>query len=422
MSSSAPAIEVRGLSKVYQLKHNSPRATSFVEAITMRLRKLRTGTTEEFWALSDASFEVARGEVIGIIGHNGAGKSTLLKILSRIVEPTSGEAFLRGRLGSLLEVGTGFHPDLTGRENIFLNGAMLGMPRSVVQAQFDNIVEFSGIEQFLDTPVKRYSSGMYVRLAFSVAAHLDCEVLIVDEVLAVGDEAFQRKCLGKMNEVVGQGRTVLFVSHNMSAVTALTNRTLVFERGRVVFDGPTEGAVERYLAIGLAEQPAYLASPRPTGATVTRVEITTAQGGRVQPHGSPLEVAIDVHAHGPVTGARILVTLVNRLGRMCAQAWLYDADTPVCRTAGLHQFVCRFPRLRLAPGQYAVRLLFADRLGGKRDLLERVCPFEVVMLGQTREGGWPVNEVAYFEDAQWSTTALNGTHAASATTIDRVQG
>ena len=202
--------------------------------------RFRRQTTEQFWALKDATFEVPQGEVVGIIGHNGAGKSTLLKILSRIVEPTGGEAFLRGRLGSLLEVGTGFHPDLTGRENIFLNGAMLGMPRSLVQRQFDNIVEFSGVEQFLDTPVKRYSSGMYVRLAFSIAAHLDCDVLIVDEVLAVGDEAFQRKCLGKMNEVVGQGRTVLFVSHNMSAVTALTSRSLVFEHGRLVFDGATD--------------------------------------------------------------------------------------------------------------------------------------------------------------------------------------
>jgi lipopolysaccharide transport system ATP-binding protein len=246
MSSNVTAVDVRGLSKKYQIRHNVPKATNVVEALAGGWRRLRRSTVEPFWALRDVSFTVAQGEVISIIGNNGAGKSTLLKILSRIVEPTSGEAYVRGRLGSLLEVGTGFHPDLTGRENIFLNGSMLGMSRAVVQRQFDNIVEFSGVEQFLDTPVKRYSSGMYVRLAFSVAAHLDCDVLIVDEVLAVGDDAFQRKCLGKINDVVGEGRTVLFVSHNMSAVTMLTNRAIVMERGRVAFDGATTAAVERY--------------------------------------------------------------------------------------------------------------------------------------------------------------------------------
>ena len=401
MSSSIPAVDVRGLSKVYRLRHNARKATSFVEALS---RTLRFGgqTSEAFWALKDATFQVAQGEVIGIIGHNGAGKSTLLKILSRIVEPTGGEAFLRGRLGSLLEVGTGFHPDLTGRENIFLNGAMLGMPRSLVQRQFDNIVEFSGVEQFLDTPVKRYSSGMYVRLAFSVAAHLDCDVLIVDEVLAVGDEAFQRKCLGKMNEVVGQGRTVLFVSHNMSAITALTNRAIVLEHGRIVFDGSTDGAIERYLGEGASEEQGFVAKARAAEPAVTRVDIRTSQGGRVQAHGSPFEVTLEITTPREVTGTRLHVTLVNRLGRLCSQAWIYDTDVPICRSAGVHRFVCRFPHLRLAPGQYTLRILFVEGFAGVRDLLERLCPFEVVMLGQTREGGWPVNDIAYFEDAAWS--------------------
>jgi|KBSMisStandDraft_5_1062788.scaffolds.fasta_scaffold64811_2 lipopolysaccharide transport system ATP-binding protein len=405
MSSSPLAVDVRGLSKVYRIKHNARRATSAVEALSRALR-FRRQTTEQFWALKDATFQVQQGEVVGIIGHNGAGKSTVLKILSRIVEPTGGEAFLRGRLGSLLEVGTGFHPDLTGRENIFLNGAMLGMPRSLVQRQFDNIVEFSGVEQFLDTPVKRYSSGMYVRLAFSIAAHLDCDVLIVDEVLAVGDEAFQRKCLGKMNDVVGQGRTVLFVSHNMSAVTSLTTRSLVFEHGRVVFDGPTGEAIERYLGQEIAEQRGYVGSPRANAPAVTRVDVKTSQGGQIQPHREPLDVVVEVTTPRPVVAARLLITLVNRLGRYCAQSWVYDSDTPFCRSAGRHRLVCRFPELRLAPGQYAVRVAFAEGLGGLHDLLERVCPFEVVMLGPTRPGGWPVNEVAYFDDAEWSVTAV----------------
>lgn len=201
---------------------------------------------EDYWALQDVSFDISQGEVVGIIGRNGAGKSTLLKILSRITEPTSGRIGMRGRVGSLLEVGTGFHPDLTGRENVFLNGSMLGMRRREIQQRFDEIVAFAEIEKFLDTPVKRYSSGMYVRLGFAVAAHLEPQILIVDEVLAVGDAAFQRKCLGKMSEVAAGGRTVLFVSHNMSAVQRLCSSCLVIERGTVGFQGDTQTALALY--------------------------------------------------------------------------------------------------------------------------------------------------------------------------------
>lgn len=219
----------------------------------------------DFWALKDVSFAVKRGEVVGVIGRNGAGKSTLLKILSRITEPTEGRIELRGRVGSLLEVGTGFHPELTGRENIYLNGAILGMKRAEIRGKFDEIVAFSEIEKFLDTPVKHYSSGMYMRLAFSVAAHLEPEILLVDEVLAVGDAEFQKKCLGKMSEVAHQGRTVLFVSHNMPAVSTLCNRGILLDRGGIRFDGPAGEAVEQYLgaaanqaspAAGLAFAPA----------------------------------------------------------------------------------------------------------------------------------------------------------------------
>ena len=202
---------------------------------------------EEFWALKDLSFEIARGEVVGVIGSNGAGKSTLLKVLSRITEPSEGRVEIKGRVASLLEVGTGFHPELTGRENIFLNGAILGMGHSETRRKFDEIVAFAEVEKFLDTPVKRYSSGMYVRLAFAVAAHLEPEVLIVDEVLAVGDAEFQKKCLGKMSEVAGQGRTVLFVSHNMAAVRDLCRTGIVLQRGRAVFRGPCDEAVATYL-------------------------------------------------------------------------------------------------------------------------------------------------------------------------------
>ncbi|MFZ3136825.1 MAG: ABC transporter ATP-binding protein [Thermodesulfovibrionales bacterium] len=206
-----------------------------------------SSTTEEFWALKDINFEVKRGERVGIIGRNGAGKTTLLKLLSRITEPTTGRITLKGRVASLLEVGTGFHPELTGRENIFLNGAILGMSKAEIKKKFDEIVDFAEIEKFLDTPVKRYSSGMYVRLAFAVAAHLEPEILIVDEVLAVGDAQFQKKCLGKMGEVSKEGRTILFVSHNMSAIQSLCERSLILNKGCLSIDGPTDLAVQHYL-------------------------------------------------------------------------------------------------------------------------------------------------------------------------------
>jgi lipopolysaccharide transport system ATP-binding protein len=244
---SQPAIEVTGLSKRYLLEHESRHDTlrdTLHHGVRHAWRRLRGGKAaarEEFWALRDVSFRVEPGEVLGIVGRNGAGKSTLLKILSRITEPTAGRVTLRGRVASLLEVGTGFHPDLSGRENIYLNGAILGMRRSEIRRKFDQIVAFAEVDRFLDTPVKRYSSGMYVRLAFAVAAHLEPEILIIDEVLAVGDAAFQKKCLGKMEEVArGQGRTILFVSHNEASVRRLCSSALLLHHGGVQARGPTE--------------------------------------------------------------------------------------------------------------------------------------------------------------------------------------
>jgi lipopolysaccharide transport system ATP-binding protein len=242
------AIEVRGLSKIYRLAHNATKNATFRDVLMERLRNpFKRPTYEDFWALRDVSFDVPQGEVVGVIGRNGAGKSTLLKILSRVVEPTAGVIDLYGRVGSLLEVGTGFHPELTGRENIYLNGSMLGMRRKEITRQFDAIVDFAEVEKFLDTPVKRYSSGMYVRLAFAVAAHLDPEILIVDEVLAVGDIEFQKKCLGKMNEVARSGRTVLFVSHNMSAVESLCTSAMMMRQGEIIARGDVSSIVASYL-------------------------------------------------------------------------------------------------------------------------------------------------------------------------------
>jgi len=256
------ALSVQGLAKRYRIgaapvKYRTLRdaVAGAVGAPLARLRAaLRGGSTilsdDEVWALDGVSFEVGRGEVVGVVGRNGAGKTTLLKLLSRITEPTRGRAEIHGRVASLLEVGTGFHPELTGRENIFLNGAILGMRRAEIDARFDEIVAFAEVERFIDTQVKHYSSGMYLRLAFAVAAHLEPEILLVDEVLAVGDASFQRKCLGKMSDVAHSGRTVLFVSHNMEAVQRLCPRTVWLDAGRVVADGDTGDVVSDYLATG----------------------------------------------------------------------------------------------------------------------------------------------------------------------------
>ncbi len=250
-----PAVKVENLSKQYSLGAREAGYATLRETLVTSLRaplgRLRrkepAGGDETFWALRDLNLEIFSGERLGIVGHNGAGKSTLLKILSRITEPTTGRVQLFGRVGSLLEVGTGFHPELTGRENISLNGAMLGMKREEIARKFDEIVAFAEIERFLDTPVKRYSSGMYTRLAFAVAAHLEPEILIVDEVLAVGDAAFQKKCLGKMNEVASTGRTVIFVSHNMTAIRSLCNRAVWLDKGSIVQEGTTETVATNYL-------------------------------------------------------------------------------------------------------------------------------------------------------------------------------
>src|SRR2546429_2070053 len=257
-------ISVRNLGKAYRIGMTNPKHTNFRETFMemcktpfKRIRRYNEDFSNDepdtYWALKDVSFDVHQGEVLGVIGRNGAGKSTLLKVLSRITEPSEGEARIKGRVSSLLEVGTGFHPELTGRENIFLNGAILGMKHVEIKAKFDEIVAFSEVEKFLDTPVKRYSSGMYVRLAFAVAAHLEPEVLIVDEVLAVGDAAFQKKCLGKMGDVVKHGRTVLFVSHNMDAVAGLCSHVLLVEKGRASERMSPEDGGKAYLALTNAD-------------------------------------------------------------------------------------------------------------------------------------------------------------------------
>ncbi|HSN27774.1 MAG TPA: polysaccharide ABC transporter ATP-binding protein [Kofleriaceae bacterium] len=283
------AITVEGIGKRYSL---GPRAQyrTFRESITDAARRLvrfgkRTESREDLWALRDVSFSVKPGELVGIIGRNGAGKSTLLKVLARITEPSVGQARIEGRLGSLLEVGTGFHPELTGRENIYLSGAILGMRRAEIDRRFDEIVAFAEVDRFVDTPVKHYSSGMYLRLAFAVAAHLEPEILLVDEVLAVGDARFQRKCLDKMQGVGESGRTVLFVSHNMPAITRLCPRTILLDAGTVLRDGPSHAVVGAYLSSGLGTKAARAwdeADKAPGNEIVRLRSVTVRQGGEVR--------------------------------------------------------------------------------------------------------------------------------------------
>ncbi len=402
------AIKVESLSKEYMIHGRAGQADTLREKAASYFRPSALGRhtgkprRERFWALRDVSFEVAPGEVVGIIGRNGAGKSTLLKILSRITLPTSGKAELWGRASSLLEVGTGFHPELSGRENIFLNGALLGMGRREIENKFDEIVAFSEVERFIDTPVKRYSSGMYVRLAFAVAAHLEPEILIVDEVLAVGDAEFQRKCLGKLTEARDEGRTVLFVSHNMQAVSTLTGRCIVLSEGRAVFQGATEDAIRRYLEGAEGGGHVFVADPFPDAPRITRVALKTSEPNNVQVNGMPMEVHIEVTAPAVLENAAVAFQVFNPLQQAYMNLWLYDSERPLCRDPGVFHLVCRIPKLRLFMGHYTLTVHFSERLGRRHSLkIENICPFEVVMYGRHRDFAWSPNSCTYLEDCEW---------------------
>jgi lipopolysaccharide transport system ATP-binding protein len=320
---------------------------------------------ETIWALRDISFELHRGQVLGVIGRNGAGKSTLLKLLSRVTDPTEGYAEIYGRVGSLLEVGTGFHPELTGRENIYLNGAILGMKRGEIQQKFDEIVDFAEVSKFIDTPVKRYSSGMYLRLAFAVAAHLEPEILVVDEVLAVGDIEFQRKCLGKMSEVAGAGRTVLFVSHNMSAIARLTKDTLVLDDGRIVYSAPTADAIDFYMTANLTQSGERIWNE---GTTLSRDGIfhpralrvidnlgrISNQVGSTQPFDFEFEYQIDED----ITGLRVGIYLATSKGEPVFTSFDTDSNEayeqyPV-RPSGIHRSRCTIPANFLNEGRFVL--------------------------------------------------------------------
>ncbi len=364
-----PIIEIKNLSKRYQINRERGGYVALRDVITQvaahPLTMLRSkaksiigkNTKEPFFALKDINLSVGKGEVVGIIGKNGAGKSTLLKILTGITPPTEGEARLRGKVASLLEVGTGFHPELTGRENIYLNGAILGMTRKEIAKKFDQIVEFSGIGKFLDTPVKRYSSGMYVRLAFSVAAHLEPDILLVDEVLAVGDAEFQKKCLGKMDEVTKQaGRTIIFVSHNMDAVSRLCKTTLLLDQGKVVAYGDTDEVIERYLSGGFRDD-AGLTLPQ-TDGEVTMRDFSILQHGKEAQSidgGSPFQIRLDFSIAQKLKSFRAGIFLSTRAGTLISRSFVQDYAPALEEIApGNYRTILTVPAKLLMAGDYEV--------------------------------------------------------------------
>jgi lipopolysaccharide transport system ATP-binding protein len=387
---SQPIIAVRSVSKAYRL--GAIGATSLKEEVTRLWGRARgrgpnggTSESKEFWALRDVSFDVQPGEVVGIIGKNGAGKSTLLKILSRITQQTSGEITLRGRVASLLEVGTGFHPDLSGRENIFLNGAILGMSKSEIRGKFDEIVAFAEVEQFIDTPVKRYSSGMYVRLAFAVAAHLEPEILIVDEVLAVGDIAFQNKCLGKMGTAARQGRTILFVSHNLAAVLNLCQRAVLLDSGSIVGDGSTESILRRYVALNSSSAHIPLADRQDReGTGIVRMASMTLDDGK----------GATLNAFRSGDAARLVLHYRNLAGRTLRNVQIdvgiddaagqriallstsFTSQGPFDLKSDVSTIEVCIDRLPLMPGKYSFTLFFAVN-GEAADWIQNAGCFDV---------------------------------------------
>ena len=349
------------------------------------------------WALKNVSFDVRHGEIVGVIGRNGAGKSTLLKLLSRITEPTTGRVEIHGRVGSLLEVGTGFHPELTGRDNVFLNGAILGMKRAEIAKNFDAIVAFAEVERFIDTPVKHYSSGMYLRLAFAVAAHLQTEVLIVDEVLAVGDAEFQKKCLGKMQDVsTNEGRTVLFVSHNMSAIVQLCNRGILLRNGMLALDGSCEMVTTQYLTdavqastgqIDLRNHPARLPACRPTLSHVTMRNSRREACSQFFPDES-IAIDITVEPHFIVKTPRFAVAIEDSLGRrlMTFASYFNHANSELSSVATNTVARCEIGQLSLAPGRYLLSVSLGTMHDGLLDSIDGLAWFEIVWNNNFADG------------------------------------
>lgn len=423
------AIRIENLSKRYRVHHAAPRGaygyrTLRDELSRMALAPLRwirgaaassRNGDEDFWALKEVGFNVEPGEVVGIIGRNGAGKSTLLKILSRITRPTTGRVELRGRVGSLLEVGTGFHPELTGRENIFLNGSILGMTRNEIARKFDEIVEFAEVERFLDTPVKRYSSGMYVRLAFAVAASLRPEVLIVDEVLAVGDMSFQRKCMNRMREVGRSGCTVLFVSHNMPAVESLCTRAVLLDDGRVVRDGDVRELVNEYhrrvmnAQAGASVSVADLDAPGRKLKVFQRANLIDENGAPTNhlPLGGRFHMRLLLDSSRLIHDPTLTLGIDDTLGHRLLSLNTPLTNPPLTRLNGSCEVECRVEQFPLAPGDYWVKLGLAT-VGEELDQVERAVFFTVVN-GDAFGEGRGIHQGVCVAPSSWTATTSPST-------------
>ena len=399
----ALALSVRDVGKSYSVANR--RSTTLADSMADWVARARGGRRDDlFWALREVSCEISKGEILGLVGRNGAGKSTLLKIIAGVTAPSTGSVDVYGRIGSLLEVGTGFHPELTGRENVFLNGAFIGMRRAEIRARFDEIVEFSGVEAFLDVPIKRYSSGMAVRLAFAVAAHLDADILLVDEVLAVGDQAFQDKCLGKIREVrQREGRTVLFVSHNLAAVASLCSRALLLSGGRVVADASATEITRLYTAgVAMATTSdevdlTVLPRARQAAARCTKVQVVAVDAAgtaldAIVP-GSTVQVSVTVEAHGPVSRALLGVEVMDERGRPALGISTDTVDGWIDLRAGeMRRVVVRLHDVQVRPGIYTVGLILTT-VTERLDELDAVVRFEVTPapnVGYERWPGWPV--------------------------------
>ncbi|MFZ1693306.1 MAG: ABC transporter ATP-binding protein [Flavobacteriales bacterium] len=383
-----PIIRVQGLSKRYMLRHQqAERYTALRYVLANKARSLfkpsrTSASASEFWALKDVSFDIQPGDRVGIIGRNGAGKSTLLKVLSRIVDPTEGRVEINGRLSSLLEVGTGFHPELSGRENIYLNGAILGMSRAEIASKFDEIVAFAEVEQFLDTPVKRYSSGMYVRLAFAVAAHLEPEILVVDEVLAVGDAEFQRKCIGKMKEVSGSGRTILFVSHNMAAIQNLCSTAIYLKHGQVQANGDASTVIAEYLrsSAGAASIDLKARTDRQGSGAVrfTAFSITDLQGNDLAALqcGAGALLHFDFESNGNVRDLHLAIGIDDELGMRVAQLNNEATGQVFTDAKGKSRITIHLAKCALRNGRYTFTL-FSSAAGDIADYLFNAGTFDV---------------------------------------------
>lgn len=361
-----PAIEVQAVSKRYVLGREAHRSWTFRDDLVARLTGWKKGAEararRELWALEDVSFEVAPGEAIALIGRNGAGKSTALKIMSRITHPTSGRVIVRGRVGSLLEVGTGFHPELTGRENVFMNGAILGMSRAEIVSKFDEIVAFSGLERFIDTPVKRYSSGMQMRLAFSVAAHLDPEVMLVDEVLAVGDQEFQNKCFGRMSEIGREGRTVVFISHNMGAVKRLCTRSILLNGGRVIADGPTADVMQTYFDLIVPDEETMLTDNSGPRLVSWSVESPDAGTGHAVMSGDKCSFSFIANIPRELRHVHAKLELYSSDGILALATSSMGPDGSFTDLSeGSAEVIVDLPGLPLSPGLYQLHLSLIQR-------------------------------------------------------------